>query len=196
MLKINVLPHYWQIEMFPYIGWSMKYLYVRIKWQKWFQEEDLNHWIREFDSIFFINLMSLFIKDMCYFSRLKHANQPWDTVLLQELLMDLECLTSNRVSNRGDVHYLGYLYLHGNSNDQPMQNLVSKPPCCWWLIWSLQNDAKIPEKWLKPWYMGTHLRVYSTRAFRWIPAWQGLNGFQKIFASLCCGWKKPRHWKG
>ena len=33
-----------------------------------------------------------------------------------------------------------------------------------------------PEKWLKPWHMGTHLRV---RAIQWIPTWQGLNAFQK-----------------
>ena len=35
---------------------------------------------------------------------------------------------------------------------------------------------KSPEKWLKPWHMGTHLRE---RAFQWIPTWQGLDDFQK-----------------
>ena len=29
------------------------------------------------------------------------------------------------------------------------------------LIWPILNDAKNPEKWLKPWQMGTHLRVLS-----------------------------------
>ena len=26
---------------------------------------------------------------------------------------------------------------------------------------------------------------YSTRAIQWVPTWQVLDGFQKIFASLC-----------
>ena len=33
-------------------------------------------------------------------------------------------------------------------------------------------------KWLKPWYMGTHLRVL-TRVMQFIPTWQCLDGFHK-----------------
>ena len=33
------------------------------------------------------------------------------------------------------------------------------PLYCWWLIWPIKNYAKSPEKWPKPWHMGTHLRV-------------------------------------
>ena len=48
--------------------------------------------------------------------------------------------------------------------------------------------CKKPEKLLKPWHMGTHLRAPSDKypmktnmiGFRW---------FSKIFASLCFGWK-------
>ena len=41
-----------------------------------------------------------------------------------------------------------------------------------------------PVKWLEPWHMGNHLR-----ALQWITTWQGLDGFQKIFVSLCFGRK-------
>ena len=58
--------------------------------------------------------------------------------------------------------------------------------CCWWLIFSIQNDAKKTEKLLHPWHMGTHLRGLGENCpmntnmtgFRW---------FSKIFASLCFG---------
>ena len=33
------------------------------------------------------------------------------------------------------------------------------PSCWWWLIWPIQNDAKETEKLLKPWHMGTYMRV-------------------------------------
>ena len=39
-----------------------------------------------------------------------------------------------------------------------------------------------PEKWLKPWQMGTEIWECSARAFQWIPTWQGSDGFQE---SLC-----------
>ena len=62
------------------------------------------------------------------------------------------------------------------------------PLCCWWLIWPVQNDAKNLRNWLKPWHMGTDLRVLSESSsintnmigFRW---------FSKIFVSLCSGRK-------
>ena len=52
---------------------------------------------------------------------------------------------------------------------------INEPLCCWWLIWPIQYDVKNPEKWLKPWQMGTHLRVLSES----YPTWQDLDGFQK-----------------
>ena len=51
-----------------------------------------------------------------------------------------------------------------------------EPSCCWWLIWSLQNDAKIHEKLLKTWHMGTHMRVLSECNMT--------EGFQKLL-HLC-----------
>ena len=57
------------------------------------------------------------------------------------------------------------------------------PLSCWWLIWSIQNDAKKFKIWLKPWPTGTHMRVLSEipmntnkTGFRW---------FSKIFGSSC-----------
>ena len=38
--------------------------------------------------------------------------------------------------------------------------------------------CKKPEKWPKPWQMGTHLRVLS-KSYPMIPTWQCLDGFQK-----------------
>ena len=46
---------------------------------------------------------------------------------------------------------------------------------CWWLICLNQNYAKKAEQWLKPWLMGTHLRVLcesylmytNMTGFRW-----------------------------
>ena len=63
------------------------------------------------------------------------------------------------------------------------------------LVCPIQINAKIPEKWLKPWQMGTHLRVLSKSVlmdtnktgFRW---------FSKIFASLCFGQKKTSALEG
>ena len=65
------------------------------------------------------------------------------------------------------------------------------------LVSNLANTkwCKQIEKWLKPWHMGTYLRVLSESCpmntnmtgFRW---------FSKIFASLCFGRKWPQHWKG
>ena len=52
------------------------------------------------------------------------------------------------------------------------------PLCCWWLILPIQKKAKNlkndwnPGKWVLIW-------EYSVRAFQWIPAWQGLDGFQR-----------------
>ena len=36
-----------------------------------------------------------------------------------------------------------------------------QPFCYWWLILPIQNHAKNQRKWLKPWHMGTHMRVLS-----------------------------------
>ena len=50
-------------------------------------------------------------------------------------------------------------------------------------------------KWLKPWHMGTHLKVLSES----YPVNTNMTGFtclSKIFASLCFGQKEPQHWKG
>ena len=64
--------------------------------------------------------------------------------------------------------------------------LVRQCDCCallsllrtWTLMLLVNNFAntkwrKKAVKWLKPWHMGTHLRV---RDFQWIPTWQGLDG--------------------
>ena len=53
--------------------------------------------------------------------------------------------------------------------------------CCWWLIWSIQNDAKNLKN---DWNPGIWVLIWehSTRAIQWIPTWQGLDGFLK---SLC-----------
>ena len=40
--------------------------------------------------------------------------------------------------------------------------------------------CKKPEKWLKPWYMGTHLRVLSESYLMNTNNWQGLDGFKDV----------------
>ena len=49
------------------------------------------------------------------------------------------------------------------------------------LVDNLANTkwCKKPEKWLKPWQMGTHWK-YSSRALQWIPTWQGSDVFRKF----------------
>ena len=46
------------------------------------------------------------------------------------------------------------------------------PLCWWWFILLIQNDAKNLKKWLKPWHMGTHLRVlmnqHGSAWFSWL----------------------------
>ena len=44
--------------------------------------------------------------------------------------------------------------------------------------------CKKPEKGLKPWHM-VIIWDCSARAIQWIPRWQGVDGFRKIFASFC-----------
>ena len=46
---------------------------------------------------------------------------------------------------------------------------------------ALTKWCKIPGKQLKPWHMGTHLRVLS-KSFQRIPTLQGLDNFQKSFS--------------
>ena len=50
--------------------------------------------------------------------------------------------------------------------------------CCWWLIWPIQNQAKILKN---DWNLGTWVLIweYSMRAIQWIPTWLGLDGFQE-----------------
>ena len=57
---------------------------------------------------------------------------------------------------------------------------------CWWLIWPIQNDIKKTEKLLKPWHMGTHLRVLS-QSYLMNNNMTGFRWFSKIVASLCFG---------
>ena len=53
------------------------------------------------------------------------------------------------------VIYTELLTLQHTLPDWPSQ-------CWWWLIWPKQNDAKNQKKeWLKPWHLGTHLRVLN-----------------------------------
>ena len=54
------------------------------------------------------------------------------------------------------------------------------PLGCWWLIWPIQNDAKNPEKWQKPWQMGTHLKVLS-ESYQMNTNMTWFRGFPKIF---------------
>ena len=56
------------------------------------------------------------------------------------------------------------------------------------------NVCENPEKWLKPWHMGTHLRVLS-KGFPMNTNLTGFRWFSTIFASLCFGRKQPQHWK-
>ena len=61
--------------------------------------------------------------------------------------------------------------------------LIGQPLCCWWLVLPIQNNAKNAEKWLKPWPMGTHLKVLSERHLMNTNK-TGFRLFTKIFASL------------
>ena len=64
-----------------------------------------------------------------------------------------------------------------------MLYMIVHPCCvpshlCWWLIWPIQNDAKIRKN---DWNHGKWVFIsgYSARAIQWIPTQQGLDGFQK-----------------
>ena len=58
------------------------------------------------------------------------------------------------------------------------------------LVANLANTkwCKKPEKWPKPWQMGTHLRVLS-ESFQMNTNLTGFRWFSKIFAFLYLGWK-------
>ena len=46
--------------------------------------------------------------------------------------------------------------------------------------------CKKTEKWLKPWHMGTHLRVIS-KSYSMNTNMTGFRGFSKVFTSFCFG---------
>ena len=52
-----------------------------------------------------------------------------------------------------------------------------------------------PERWPKPWHLGTHLKVLSS-TYPLNTNMTGLRWFSEIFASVCFGRKEPQHWKG
>ena len=58
------------------------------------------------------------------------------------------------------------------------------------LVPNLANTKwwKIPWKWLKPWHMGTHLRVLS-ESYPMITNMTGFRCFSKLFAFLSFEWK-------
>ena len=56
----------------------------------------------------------------------------------------------------------------------------------------MQKSLKVK---LKPWQIGTHLRVPSD-SFLMNTNLTGFIWFSKIFAPLYFGRKKPQHWKG
>ena len=51
-----------------------------------------------------------------------------------------------------------------------------------------KNMQKKPEKWLKPWHMGTHLRQLR-ESYPMDTNMIGFRWFSKFFASLCFGQK-------
>ena len=62
------------------------------------------------------------------------------------------------------------------------------------IIWPLYNNAKIHEKWLKPWHNGTHLRVLS-ESYLMNTNMTGFRWFSNNIASLCYEKKWPQPWK-
>ena len=58
-----------------------------------------------------------------------------------------------------------------------MHQLYFKLFCCWLLIWPVQNYAKKTEKCVKPWHMGTHLKVLS----QGYPMTTNMTGFRCVF---------------
>ena len=58
----------------------------------------------------------------------------------------------------------------------------------WRLVLPIQNNAKNLKKSLKPWQMGTHLRVLC-KSFLMSTNMTGFGWFSKIFASVCFGRK-------
>ena len=65
------------------------------------------------------------------------------------------------------------------------------------LLANLANTkwCKKPEKWLKPWYMGTHLKVCD-ESYPINTNMAGFRWFTKYFMSLCFGWEWAMYWKG
>ena len=65
------------------------------------------------------------------------------------------------------------------------------------LVANLANAKtwKKPEKWLKPWQMGTHLRALS-ESFQMNTNMTGFEWFSRLIAFWFHGWKWPQHWKG
>ena len=100
---------------------------------------------------------------------------------------------SQRAFLNSSQHSLSQQGSFGHPN--PKYHPSGHPLCCWWLIWPIQNYAKNLQKCLKPWHMGTPLRVLS-KSFPMNTNMTGFRWFSKFFASLCFVQKKPQQWKG
>ena len=68
---------------------------------------------------------------------------------------------------------------------------LTEPLYCWWLIWPIQNDAKMPRILLKPWHMGTYLKVLNEQTLCFHVLWikvasalEGLNPNHTIIFSF------------
>ena len=58
----------------------------------------------------------------------------------------------------------------------------------YFFYWNILQNTKKQKKWLKPWHMGTHLKVLSD-SYPMNTNMAGFRWFPKIFASLCFGRK-------
>ena len=67
-------------------------------------------------------------------------------------------------------------------------------PEYWWLIWSIDDDAKKAEKLCKPWQMGTHL-IELSETFPMNTNMAGFKRFSYFFAFLYIGRKWSQHHK-
>ena len=94
----------------------------------------------------------------------------------------LHCLQINSLLNvHPDIFLFTYVLYNEVDNFEMRLSITHRlhqPLCCWWLIWSIQNDAKNlkndwnPDKWVLIWEYSIDTKV------------TGFKCFSKIIASL------------
>ena len=123
-------------------------------------------------SSFFLTTLVIFVLKKYFFEniwrRIVHPNKTYNSFqIFSKNMLNLKVIFKSNLDPNNNVTEIA-------------RHERGWPLCCWWLIWSIENDV---EKKLKDdsnagkWVL---IREHSVRAFQWIPTRHVFKGFQKF----------------